>query len=156
MNIFLLDTLPAQCAIYHVDRHVVKMILETAQLLSTACHLNDMPVRMQPTHRNHPSAVWARSTAGNWLWLRQLGIELCKEYTYRYEKIHACQDYIKTLPCPLKDGELNLLGMPQCMPDEYKNPDPVQAYRNYYAYGKRELHAWKKRRMPEWLEERLQ
>ena len=97
MNIFYLDKNPKLCAQYHVDRHVVKMILETAQLLSTAHWLTGGEGPYRATHKNHPSAIWARSNKSNYNWLCKLGLELCEEYTYRYGKIHKTQQHLEWL-----------------------------------------------------------
>lgn len=92
MNIFYLHSDAKECAVMHCDKHVVKMILETAQLLSTAHRLldgNDDPILYKATHKNHPSAIWTRKSQKNYLWLTSLLQNLCQEYTYRYGKIHA-------------------------------------------------------------------
>lgn len=93
MNIFILDTDIKLSARYHVDRHIVKMPLETAQLLCTAHHAggtdkDTIPYRM--TYKNHPCAMWARENISNYTWLCYFGLELCYEYTYRYKKVHKC------------------------------------------------------------------
>lgn len=91
MNIFVLDRDVKKCAIYHNDKHVVKMILESAQLLCgvhhmTESNINDIPYKL--SHKNHPCSIWAREDISNYLWLCELGLELCKEYTYRYGRRH--------------------------------------------------------------------
>ena len=97
MNIFLLDTDTKKCAQYHCDKHVVKMILETAQLLCGVHHMTNQiteaPYKL--SHRNHPCSIWARESLSNYLYLCELGLELCKEYTYRYGKRHKSQDVIE-------------------------------------------------------------
>ena len=70
MNIFYIDTCPVKAAQMQCDKHVVKMVLESAQMLCTAHHSfwqHDVPYK--PTHRNHPSAVWARSNSKHYDWL---------------------------------------------------------------------------------------
>ena len=112
MNIFVLDKDPKKCAEYHNDKHVVKMILETAQLLCGVHHMAesklDIPYRL--SHKNHPCSIWARECIENYVWLCDLGMELCKEYTYRYGKRHKSQDIIEwciTNHPPLKEtGDL--------------------------------------------------
>jgi hypothetical protein len=87
MNIFFLDEDPTLSAQYHVDKHVVKMILETAQLLCGVHHATSQITDQVPyklSHKNHPCAIWARTSLSNYLYLCELGLELCKEYTYRY------------------------------------------------------------------------
>jgi len=158
MNIFILDKDMTRSAQYHVDKHVVKMPLETAQLLCTARHeltgdADTIPYRK--THTNHPCSVWARQSLANYTWLCDLGIALCEEYTYRYEKVHKCQavieDCIKNTPEPNVFEYLELTPFPQAMDDEYKMDDPVLGYRNYYKHGKAHLHSWKNRPVPHWI-----
>lgn len=156
MNIFYLDQDPRTAAEMHCDKHVVKMILESAQLLSTAHHILDgkKDGLYKPTHKNHPSAVWARSAESNYTWLHSLLHYLCAEYTARYGKVHKVK----------RDGMLHLLGYipdnistanfsapPQCMPDTYKvEGDTVQAYRNYYMGAKAGFAKWKLGNVPHW------
>lgn len=157
MNIFYLSSDPAECAKWHYDKHVVKMILEYSQLLSTAHHLLDGEPSIEcykPTHKNHPSAVWVRESNNNYNWLYCLLLETCKEYTYRYGKIHATQSKgivanLSHLPYKMPIGYLTK--MPQCMPDEYKCDDSITAYRNYYRDGKAHLRAYKNREAPSWI-----
>jgi len=158
MNIFFLHIDPKTCAEMHVDKHVVKMILELAQLLCSAHHLSNSeyepPYKL--THKNHPSSIWTRSSKDNYIWLVCLAKELCKEYTYRYGKTHKTETYIDDLaqnipPLP----ETGFTQPLQAMPDEYKEKDSIDAYRNYYFYAKKHLHSWKKRQKPEWFDEYL-
>ena len=143
MNIFYLHSCPVKAATLQYNKHVVKMILETAQLLCTAHHeLNNHNVPYKSTHRNHPSAIWARQDAANYTWLYRHMLGLGKEYTKRYGKTHLtiekCKDVLKDPPPGLQWNEFN--EPPQCMPDEYKVPgDSVAAYRNYYEKGKAHL-----------------
>jgi hypothetical protein len=176
VNIFYLDEDPRQCAEWMVDKHVVKMILETAQLLSTAHRLLDgtesidtssgrkkkvykLPddrdtVLYSATHANHPSAVWARQSVENYNWLVDHLFALSEEYTYRYGKTHLT---ITKLGVPIASPPLNLkewdmTPMPSCMDEQYKiGEDPIANYRNYYKYGKASMHSWKKREAPEWI-----
>ena len=157
MNIFFLHLLPLICAQMHVDKHVVKMILETAQLLCSAHHMTDSeytpPYKL--THKNHPCAVWTRTSLNNYKWLCKLGIELCKEYTFRYGKTHKCEAYIRDLTANIPPiPRLGFTPPAQAMPEEYKNPDDVvDAYRQYYFFEKFPLHSWSKRSTPEWVSE---
>src|ERR1700761_7698925 len=102
MNIFVLDLDPKTCAKYHCDKHVVKMILETAQLLCNAqrkCGINPK-IRIElykETHKNHPCSIWASQSIKNYEWLSTLGIFLCDEYTERYNKIHKSHKLIQEL-----------------------------------------------------------
>jgi len=145
MNIFYLHYNPRICAKWHVDRHVVKMILETCQLLCTAIWLCGGTAHCKPTHQNHPSAIWTRANKENWIWLQKLGIALCEEYTYRYEKVHVLEKVIRELCVPdLPDGDF--YEPTPAMPNEYKcTNNSLMSYRNYYILGKCHLHFWKKR-----------
>jgi hypothetical protein len=145
MNIFYLHYNPRLCAMWHVDRHVVKMILETCQLLCTAIWLCGGKAHCKATHQNHPSSIWTRANKKNWVWLQNLGIALCEEYTYRYKKIHALETVIRDLEVPnLPNGEF--FPPTPAMPDEYKvHDDSLASYRNYYILGKSHLHFWKTR-----------
>ena len=152
MNIFYLNKEPKLCAQYHVDKHVVKMILETAQLLSTTHWVLGGEGPYKQTHKNHPSAIWARSNKSNYTWLCELGMELCKEYTHRYGKTHKTQKHIEWLSTNIPnipDGEFTQPTL--AMPEQYKSDDHVQAYRLYYIKDKSHLHSWKKRENPEFI-----
>ena len=158
MNIFFLDLDPRRCAQMHVDKHVVKMILETAQLLCSVHHITESTFKpaYKLTHKNHPCSIWARESLSNYKWLCSLGKELCIEYTYRYGKTHKCETYINDLLQNLPEIQDNGFTEPrQAMPDEYKEKESINAYRNYYFYGKYHLHSWKKRSKPEWIDEYL-
>ena len=128
------------------------MILETAQLLSTAHWLTggEGPYRM--THKNHPSTIWTRSNTSNYKWLCKLGMELCKEYTHRYDKIHKTQKHLEWLSSNIPhipDGEFTPPTL--AMPDVFMCDDNLLAYRKYYTYGKKHLHSWKKREQPKFI-----
>ena len=147
---------PSTCAQQHVDKHVVKMILEYAQLLSTAHRVLDgvesvglsKTGRKQKryvlsderdsnlynaTHLNHPSAKWTRHSACNYRWLFKLWIELMREYNYRYGKIHACMRLVKYLKTSPKNLASKRFTEPTpAMPDDYKvHNDSIQSYKNY-------------------------
>lgn len=176
MNIFYLDSDQRRCARQHVDKHCVKMILEYAQLLSTAHRVIDGrettaagtsgrrvkrwvlddfrdDVLYQATHANHPSAVWARSSLENYLWLHGLFEALLEEYTHRYGRSHSCARLAGVLSVPpngIKEG--GFTEPTPAMPDEYKVPgDSVSSYRNYYMGAKRALFSWKGREVPEFI-----
>jgi len=138
MNIFFLHSNAKMAAIFHCDKHVVKMIIESAQLLSTAHHENGHSVTYKPTHKNHPSAMWTRSSRLHYNYVYDLAIGLCHEYTNRYGKTHACESILRnelaTPPEALTFG--GWINPPQCMPDECKTDDTVQAYRQYYRHKK--------------------
>ncbi len=146
MNIFYLDNDPETAARYHGDQHVVKMVLESAQLLSTAHHvLNPDGVSSarlyRPTHQNHPCSVWARSHAGNYLWLFALFTELCAEFGFRRGKVHRTSRLAEDLSAPpdtiagYAAGSIPLphVPPPTVMPDEFIRDDCISSYRAYYV-----------------------
>lgn len=159
MNIFILDWDVKKCAQYHNDKHVVKMILESAQLLCGVHHItlqdalqDDLQVPYKLSHKNHPCSIWARESLTNYLWLCELGLELCKEYTYRYGKRHKSQDVIEW--CIVNKPNISDKGFTQpakAMPDEYKVNDVVESYRNYYMGEKVSFAKWKNREIPAWF-----
>jgi hypothetical protein len=159
MNIFLLDTDTRKCAQYHCDKHVVKMILETAQLLCGVHHMTDQVTDQVPyklSHKNHPCAIWSRESLSNYLYLCDLGLELCKEYTYRYGKRHKSQDVIEwcvTNKPNICDKEFTEPA--RAMPNEYKVDSVVESYRNYYIGEKSKIAVWKNRDIPEWFKMEL-
>ena len=159
MNIFLLDTDTRKCAQYHCDKHVVKMILETAQLLCGVHHMTDQVTEQVPyklSHKNHPCAIWSRESLSNYLYLCDLGLELCKEYTYRYGKRHKSQDVIEwcvTNKPNICDKEFTEPA--RAMPNEYKVDSAVESYRNYYIGEKSKIAVWKNREIPEWFKMEL-
>jgi hypothetical protein len=156
MNIFFLDNDPQLAAIYHGDKHVVKMILESAQLLSTAHHVldGDKEGLYKKTHMNHPCAIWTRESSHNYLWLLSLLKHLCDEYTFRYKKIHKTSQLIPALnelPSSIKNTTFTKPA--QAMPEEFKNENSVVAYRNYYREKiKQNIAQWRKtREAPLWI-----
>ena len=160
MNIFFLDEDPTMSAQYHVDKHVVKMILETAQLLCGVHHVtahdtahDTAHVPYKLSHKNHPCAIWARTSLSNYLYLCELGLELCKEYTYRYGKRHKSQEVIEwCLIYKPNVPDVEFTEPAMAMPDEYKVGDVVQSYRNYYMGAKSGFATWKNRQKPFWFE----
>jgi Pyrimidine dimer DNA glycosylase len=179
MNIFFLDYDPRLAAEYMVDRHVVKMILESAQLLSTAHRVIDgdqyegtsksgrkakrwrlydgrEEVMYSATHINHPSAIWCRKSVDNYGWLVDHMYALMEEYTYRYGKIHKIRSsglayQLASPPLNLKDLDFTI--PPSAMAPEFiLSDDPVENYRNYYKNGKSHLHKYTKREIPSWMD----
>ena len=149
MNIFILDKEVEKCAEYHCDKHVIKMILESAQMLSAVVRLNGHDIGYKLTHKNHPCTIWARESLSNYNWLVRLTRLLNYEYRYRYEKDvnHKSYDLVKTLPIPdLPD--IGLTPFAQAMPDQYKNKNAVKAYRDYYINEKSSFLTWTKRKKP--------
>jgi hypothetical protein len=151
MNIFILDIDPKKCAQYHCDKHCVKMILETTQLLNNAIIKYDLtyiPV-YKKTHINHPASIWAAETRANFDWLVKLGIALCEEYTFRYGKRHKCQSIIEGF-CSSKIPAGDMTSFKLCMPSQYHTSDAVESYRLYYKNEKYKFAKWKKREAPSW------
>ena len=151
MNIFVLDEKVEKCAEYHSDKHVIKMILESAQMLSAVVRLNGYDVGYKLTHKNHPCTKWARESLSNYNWLKELTKLLNYEYRYRYEKDinHKSYDVVMTLPTP-KIPDIGLTPFAQAMPDQYKNKNAVKAYRDYYINEKSKFLTWTNRKTPIW------
>jgi hypothetical protein len=186
MNIFYLDPDPKTCAEMHCDKHVVKMIIEYAQLMSTAHRVIDGEQftdltangrRIQrwrlhderetalhkATHINHPSAIWCRETDENYAWLYSMWIHLCKEYTHRYSKTHACERLSKFLfYCPTNIPQGKFFAPTPAMPVDLKvmaeNPfpgrkyDSLKSYHKYYIQEKASFAKWKNRNTPDWFQ----
>ena len=178
MNIFYLHNDTTKCAELHNDKHVVKMILEYAQLLSTAHRFIDgVPsidrgtrtgrqrtsyilsdsrddVLYRATHINHPSAIWVRHSYENYEWLYKLFIAVLNEYTHRYGRIHATARLVNVLytpPTHIPKG-VGFTEPTPAMPDEYKvSGNSIRSYINYYVGAKKHLASWKKRQTPEWF-----
>lgn len=176
MNIFYLSNDPKECAKQHVDKHVVKMILEYGQLMSTAHRVLDgepyygktknnrniqrwlllddrEEVIWKASHVKHPSGIWVRASSDHYYWLYCLWLDLLEEYKHRYEKSHSAErmkNLFRTLPNNIP--KLGWLSDPTpAMPDEYKTKDVIQSYRNYYVGAKSSLATWKKRDKPTWF-----
>ena len=141
MNIFYLDKDPVKAAKMQYNKHVIKMILESAQMLCTAHHVLDNRIRLlddipyKITHVNHPSTIWCRQSIPNYMWLYNHMIALGKEYTKRYGKNHLtitkCKEPLSVSPEGI-DTYVSFTQPPQCMPDEYKDKCSIKAYWNYY------------------------
>ena len=136
MNIFYLHRDPKKAARYQYNKHVVKMILESAQMLCTAHHHYDenTDVPYKKAHYNHPSTKWVRQSDEHYDWLYSHMLELGNEYTKRYGKEHLsitkCKWILWERPYGIpSDG---FIQPPQAMPDEYKDPCSIKAYWNYY------------------------
>jgi hypothetical protein len=153
MNIFVLDYNPYDAARQQCDKHVIKMILETAQLLSTASIINGGTAPYKQTHLKHPCTIWTAKSEDNYNWLVEHGLELCKEYSKRYNKIHKSEEIINWLKINGKRSNYkSLTDFAQAMPDQYKNKDAVIAYRNYYVNEKKTFATWKNPAViPEWF-----
>ena len=153
MNIFVLDNCPAKCAQYHCDRHVIKMILESAQMLCTTLNKFQGNSPYKPTHQNHPCTLWVGESVENWNWLIQLAMELNTEYMFRYEATvpHASIKIIKSLSPPNLPIK-KMTPFAQAMPHRYKDlNNPINAYRRFYVAEKRGFCTWTKRQKPDWF-----
>lgn len=145
MNIFFLDNDPVKSARAMTNKHCVKMILESAQLLSSAHHILDgeispfRDVLYKPTHKNHPSTIWTRESYKNYEWLYAHFVELCKEYTRRYGRVHATETKLKDV---LYHLPLNIPLVPATpiriaiTNTEHHRADPIESYRTYYEAEK--------------------
>jgi hypothetical protein len=178
MNIFVLDTDPGKCAEYHCDAHINKMCVEHCQILgSIAYTARGYTKKSQITkevtdqfhgfprkaadgsphpygigYRNHPCTQWARECRENYEWLCQLTLEMCKEYTKRYGRKHACEDicnwYYENAPFLPLYGKMTPFA--QAMPEDCKDPNAVTAYRNYYKKYKARFAKWAHSPAPQW------
>lgn len=125
------------------------MPLETAQLLCSVFDPGDAPYRR--THYNHPCAVWTRASRANFAWLVEHGYALSAEYTRRYGKEHKSKSVIAWAWQNYRKAYFDLSGptpFAQAMPDQYKDPDPVTAYRNYYKGAKSHIATWREPATP--------
>ena len=158
MNIFVLDECPIQSAKWHVDKHCVKMILESAQLLCSVYHFQfpdgSINIPYKKTHMNHPCSIWVRESLNNYMWVLKYAYALTKEYTERYNKHHKSSLVIDWCFANMENLKFdNIESTPHAlaMPDEYKVSDPIQSYRNYYKFGKSHLHSWIQNK-PYWID----
>jgi hypothetical protein len=159
MNIFVVDNDPKEAARMLCDKHVVKMILESAQMLcSTFPEKHQAPYKA--TYINHPCTKWTRSARENFYWLVDHAHELCEEYSKRYGKRHKSEKVIDW--CWLKSNYITFPSYHQtefvtAMPDKYKVDDPVLSYRNYYNHEKSRFAKWEKgTAVPYWYENNYQ
>ena len=160
MNIFYLDPRPDTAAEMHCDKHVVKMIIEYGQLLSTAHRVLDgddaHPDLYKIAHKNHPSTIWTRSSSQHYDWLfrlfRMVSAENSRHDSKDTFKVHTTWNklgkLLENLPKNIKDN--GWTNPPQCMPDYCKKPDTVDAYRNYYLQEKAGFAKWNYTNQPKW------
>jgi hypothetical protein len=146
MNIFFLHKDPSRAARMQCDKHVVKMVLETTQMLSTAARRNGFDIGYKAAYPSHPMTRWVGDNNYNFSWALEHAQELSKEYFARYGKFHACQKVINEF-LSLKGSYINFSEPPQCMPDEFKCDDYVRAYRDYYIH---KIGEWK--HPPKWFQ----
>ena len=161
MKIFFLDKDPRMCALAHCDKHVEKMILEYAKMMSTAHHMLDPPSELHETmykctHENHPTSKWIIESNTNYSWLYDVWFWLAKEHWWRYELVHKSwkklYNKLSHTPNNISLGEFTT--PPITIPNKYKidtgNPidDIIQSYRKYYIEAK--LSFANMREAPEW------
>lgn len=153
MNIFVVDSDPKTSAQQLCDKHVVKMILESAQMLCSPFPKGDAPYKR--AYYNHPCTLWARESQRNYEWLVDHAYAMCQEYTRRYGKVHKslaviewCGKNCHKLNLP----DLDLTPFAQAMPEQYKNNCAVTAYRSYYNGEKAYFAKWTKRETPNWFQ----
>ena len=177
MNIFYLHEDPIQNAKWHIDKHIVKMPIEYAQLMSTAHRLLDGEMYLGKTaigrnikrwrlhderedilykasHINHPSAIWVRESIENYFEMYKLYMAVLAEFTNRYGKVHGSSKLsIALIRPPSNIPMVKGTQLPQCMPEicKVKN-NPILAYRNYYIVEKNSFASWKNREIPEWFQ----
>lgn len=153
MNIFILSKDPVKAARMQCDQHVVKMTLETAQILCSPFETGIAPYKR--THFNHPCSIWARESEGNFLWLCKHGLALAEEYTFRYQKRHKSESVIAW--CKKNSFRINFekkrrTKFALAMPDEYRVECPVDSYRYFYANEKMGFARWSRNRpKPDWI-----
>lgn len=128
MNIFVTDQCPVKSAQVLDDKRVIKMILESAQMLSSAINLCGGKAPYKNTHVNHPCSVWVRTSRANYYWLLRHFVALCEEYSARYNKVHKCDNFSLELTLGARlipDGELTAFA--NCTP--HKDMEVIAAYR---------------------------
>ncbi|MED5586423.1 MAG: pyrimidine dimer DNA glycosylase/endonuclease V [Verrucomicrobiota bacterium] len=158
MNIFVLHRDPEKAAGMLCDSHVVKMVVESAQMMASVLRRHgagekDMPKTVKGTpyknsHPNHPCTLWAGDSGLNYQWLSRHALALCAEYTLRYGKTHACEEPIRQM-CrspfvPPEKGKQTPFA--QVVPDEFRHRDVVKAYRAYY--GSKDFARWERATPP--------
>lgn len=166
MNIFVTNVCPIKSAQNLANVHVIKMISEGIQLLSTAHYMLDKTeIGMKATHHNHPAGIWCRANKSNYSWLFEHTKALCEEYTHRYGKVHKSSIHLlqlKEYPVSIEDGELSTFV--RCMPEEFKRASIMNPCKSYQLYLKDKYNSWTtrtdKRKMkvewtgrqtPEWM-----
>lgn len=155
MNVFAVDRDPVRAARALCDRHVVKMTVETAQILCTAARARfgqEAPYRA--THANHPCVKWAAAARGNWDWLVRHGLALADEYERRFGRAHPSRAVIARMASlgPPRSAGRRRRPFAQAMPEQYRERDAVAAYRRYYVTEKAWFATWTPpSRPPRWF-----
>jgi hypothetical protein len=181
MNIFALSPDPQEAAEWHCDKHVVKMIIESGQMLSTAHRMLDGNETRRPSstgktmsryweledsredvlykavHTGHPCTIWTMQSDRHYFWHYLLFEFLCKEYTYRYGKVHSTETKLlnvlkekpKNIPkAPWNPWPLAMKSNPECM----NHIDPIGSYQKFYQTKQERFSmVWTKRETPNWF-----
>jgi pyrimidine dimer DNA glycosylase len=153
MNIFVLDYDPIKAAQLNCDKHCIKQILESCQILCIPFHLQGIIAPYKISHKNHPVSLWVRESKANCIWTIKHCEALLNEYTIRYKKIHkssAVLNWIKEHFDLLKFNKEEMTPFAQAMPDDCRGPCAVEAYRKYYLKHKTHLFSWKTK-VPEFV-----
>jgi hypothetical protein len=148
-----LDRAIARCARAHCDQHVIKMILESVQILCTVLNGKGFKTPYRSTHVNHPCVLWAGESHDNFCWLRSLALALNEEYRHRYPKStdHKSIAVLKAI-AGARFPRRGLTPFAQAMPEKYRVPgDAVAAYRAFYRGEKLGFATWTRRPPPRWL-----
>jgi len=183
MNLFYLSDDIDECAEFHIDKHVGKMQLEATQLLSTALWCDRLfgfvpraltpdeyavlkeakraePAidertftRYLPSHHNHPSAIWVRSSFEHFAWTINYVNAMDSESLYRGRNAHASCVECNRLPMPKHLKDTGFVRPYQAMPDELKSDDVIQDYRLFYMLDKAPFATWGRRGKPSWWDE---
>jgi hypothetical protein len=183
MNLFFLDEDLDKCAEYHIDKHVSKMVLEAAQLLTTALwvdkYIGYVPrkltseelgvlkdvkrstpsiddrvfTRYLSSHENHPCAIWVRSSLENYYWTINYANALNDEGMWRGYKLHASRVEINRMPEPTRLPDIGWTKPALAMPDQLKSDDAVASYRKFYMLDKGPFASWKRRGKPDWWDD---
>lgn len=158
MNIFVLSENPIEAAQMLCNKHVPKMILESAQMLCSALvHHKKVPqsnVPYKSTHYNHPCTKWVAQSTANSSWLMHHALQMCTEFELRYNKIHKTQSVFIELydkfPNEYNDSWQNHTPFALAMPDKYKCDDAVKSYRDFYK-GEKYFAKWEPlTKTPDW------
>lgn len=169
MNIFVTDPCPAKSAVSLPDKHIVKMPSECCQMLSILAskwYFNYGPLFKadgsayavdKGKHRNHPCTKWAAESVDHAQWLIDHGLSLCEEYTYRYNKIHACRRVLENALGIFPKGDITKVDkFTRAMPDDLKLDNSIDTFTAYKRYIKSKPWApnnylRKPERKPDWI-----
>lgn len=162
MQLFILDEIPERAAGMLCDSHLRKMCMETAQILSSVLYRRGRAVPEQlpkPYNPSHP-VILAVDTPEKICWVIRYNLSLHREYFRRFGKRHAyysfCRIYRKLFSCTAISLRKEDLTFARDFKDiEIREPDIIQAYREYYRYKKKKLRSWKYTNAPEpdWIKE---